>query len=227
MRQIYTMNVLITNNRLNMALFNLFKKKPEEPNLSLVLSSEKELDTEVSQDTESSDIQDVAPVASSTLKVSYATGWPIDLIYGYLHKNYEEKGYADAMLNSNLTFRDMNMSIIRNKVLMVFREVNLKYDGMKRELETRIGACSAAGLLTSVAELEKQMAVINAHKEELSRLEMDFRNNANEASVPLMSYECGFLRGVSAIAMSSPTSQSETMPQMSATSFFSANRVTA
>ncbi len=210
-----------------MALFNFFKRKPENPNLSLILPSVEEAENEVSQETESSDIQDANPAASNTLKVSYATGWPIDLIYGNLHKNYEEKGYADAMLNSNLTFRDMNMSIIRNKVLMIFREVNLKYAGMKRELETRIDTCNAAGLLTSVAELEKQMAVINAHKEELSRLEMDFRNNANEASVPLMSYECGFLRGVSAIAMSAPTSQSQTMPQMPATPFFSANRVTA
>lgn len=210
-----------------MALFNFFKRKPENPNLSLILPSVEEAENEVSQETESSDIQDANPAASNTLKVSYATGWPIDLIYGNLHKNYEEKGYADAMLNSNLTFRDMNMSIIRNKVLMIFREVNLKYAGMKRELETRIDTCNAAGLLTSVAELEKQMAVINAHKEELSRLEMDFRNNANEASVPLMSYECGFLRGVSAIAMSAPTSQSQTMPQMPATPFFSANKVTA
>ena len=221
------MNVLITKKRLNMALFNFFKRKPDNPNLSLILPSVEEAENEVSQETESSDIQDANPAASNTLKVSYATGWPIDLIYGNLHKNYEEKGYADAMLNSNLTFRDMNMSIIRNKVLMIFREVNLKYAGMKRELETRIDTCNAAGLLTSVAELEKQMAVINAHKEELSRLEMDFRNNANEASVPLMSYECGFLRGVSAIAMSAPTSQSQTMPQMPATPFFSANRVTA
>ena len=34
------------------------------------------------------------PVVSPTniekpLTVSYATGWPIDVIYGYLHKNYE------------------------------------------------------------------------------------------------------------------------------------------
>ena len=210
-----------------MALFNFFKKKPESPNLSLILPTEEEPENEVSQETESSNIEEAKAPAVNSLKVSYATGWPIDLIYGYLHKNYEEKGYADAMLNSNLTFRDMNMSIIRNKVLMIFREVNLKYDGMKRELETRIGTCNAAGLLTSVAELEKQMAVINAHKEELSRLEMDFRNNANEASVPLMSYECGFLRGVSAIAMSAPTTQSETMSQMPATPFFSTNRVTA
>lgn len=210
-----------------MALFNFFKKKSESPNLSLILPTEEEPENEVSQETESSNIEEAKAPAVNSLKVSYATGWPIDLIYGYLHKNYEEKGYADAMLNSNLTFRDMNMSIIRNKVLMIFREVNLKYDGMKRELETRIGTCNAAGLLTSVAELEKQMAVINAHKEELSRLEMDFRNNANEASVPLMSYECGFLRGVSAIAMSAPTTQNEAMPQMPATPFFSANRVTA
>ena len=109
---------------------------------------------------------------------------------------------------------------------MIFREVNLKYDGMKRELETRIGTCNAAGLLTSVAELEKQMAVINAHKEELSRLEMDFRNNGNEASVPLMSYECGFLRGVSAIAMSTP-SKAPAVPEVSMPSFFTANRETA
>lgn len=210
-----------------MALFNFFKKKSESPNLSLILPTEEEPENEVLQETESSNIEEAKAPAVNSLKVSYATGWPIDLIYGYLHKNYEEKGYADAMLNSNLTFRDMNMSIIRNKVLMIFREVNLKYDGMKRELETRIGTCNAAGLLTSVAELEKQMAVINAHKEELSRLEMDFRNNANEASVPLMSYECGFLRGVSAIAMSAPTTQNEAMPQMPATPFFSANRVTA
>ena len=93
------------------------------------------------------------------------------------------------------------MNIIRNKILMVFREINLNYDAMKQDLDTRIETCNAAGLLTSVADLGKQMAIINAHKDELSLLEQDFRNNANEASVPLMSYECGFLRGVSTIAM--------------------------
>ena len=54
-------------------------------------------------------------------------------------------------------------------------------------------------------ELNKQMSVINAHKEELAQLEADFRNNTNEASVPLMSYECGFLRGISTINMASPS----------------------
>lgn len=136
------------------------------------------------------------------LTVSYATGWPIDVVYGYLHKNYEDKGFADAMVKSDIAFRDLNTSLIRNKILMVFREINLNYDVMKQDLQVRIDNCQAAGLLTTVAEIEKSMALISAHKEELRQLEEDFRNNANEASIPLQSYNCGFLRGIATIAMS-------------------------
>lgn len=182
-----------------MALFGLFNsKKIESKNIQLI--------PEI-PDASVEDVKEEAPVIEAKdsedkpLIVSYATGWPIDIIYGYLHKNYESKGYEDAMLNSNLSFRDMNMNIIRNKILIVFREVNLNYDAMKQDLDTRIETCNAAGLLTTAADLNKQMAVINAHKNELSQLEHDFRNNANESSVPLMSYECGFLRGVSTINM--------------------------
>lgn len=210
-----------------MALFNLFKKKPMNSDHSLIVPTEQEYEKELPEEVEALNNEEVNASTANSLMVAYTTGWPIDLIYGYLHKNYEEKGYADAMLNSNLTFRDMNMSIIRNKVLMIFREVNLRYDGMKRELETRIGICNAAGLLTSVAELEKQKALINAHKEELNKLEIDFRNNANEASVPLMSYECGFLRGVSAIAMSAPSAPTQTANEIPSSPFFSVGRVTA
>lgn len=119
-----------------MALFNFFKSRkdtseiPSRPSLETTPVVD-----DLTQHSESESVGTTAP-NSAPLTVSYATGWPIDLIYGYLHKNYEEKGYSDAMLNSNLTFRDMNMSIIRNKILMIFREVNLKYNGMKRDLDT-------------------------------------------------------------------------------------------
>lgn len=209
-----------------MALFNLFRSRKETneaPSLQ-ALESVQVADS-FGQGSEAETVNPTQSTSSS-LTVSYATGWPIDLIYGYLHKNYEEKGYSDAMLNSNLTFRDMNMSIIRNKILMIFREANLKYSGMKRDLDTRIETCNAAGLLTTVAELEKQMSVIVSHTNELAKLEEDFRNNANEASVPLMSYECGFLRGVSAIAMSAPA-KALAVPQVSMPSFFTPNRETA
>ena len=186
-----------------MAFFGLFNNKKNENDSNII-------PLQLSPNNEKTSLEEVmneAPVIEKSspenkpLTVSCATGWPIDIIYGYLHKNYENKGYDDAMLNSNLAFRDMNMNIIRHKILMVFREIKLNYDAMKQDLEVRIQSCNAVGLLTTVADLNIQMTVINSHMEELEKLENDFRNNANEASVPLMSYECGFLRGVSTIAM--------------------------
>ena len=149
------------------------------------------------------------------LTVSYATGWPIDVIYGYLHKNYEKEGYDDAIAKTDLAFRDLNMDIIKNKILMVFREIKLNYDTMESKIEISMETCQTAGLLTTMSEFEKKMAIIKAHKEELKHLEDDFRNNANEASIPLKSYECGFLRGIATIALSN-NGNSVAMPTASA-----------
>ena len=195
-----------------MGIFNYFTKKRENNSamtVSLPVADNLEAETsEVLQEATNEE-----PEAKKPLTVSYATGWPIDVIYGYLHKNYEEQGLRDAMTKSDLAFRDLNMDIIRNRILMVFREINLNYDVTKNDIEIRMETCRAAGLLTTVSDLEKTMSIINSHKEELSKLEEDFRNNANEASIPLKSYECGFLRGVATIALSG-TPQSAPMPNM-------------
>lgn len=95
---------------------------------------------------------------------------------------------------------------------MVFREINLNYDVMKQDLQIRIDNCNAAGLLTTVAELDKRMQLINAHKTELEQLENDFRNNINAASIPLQSYECGFLRGIATVALGSNKQSEKTYP---------------
>lgn len=183
-----------------MGFLNLFKKSGDGAKLSVALPVVEPV--EAKDEVKSVEIPSVASKEESKpMTISYATGWPIDVIYGYLHKNYEAKGFEDAMLKSDLAFRDMNMNLIRNKILMVFREVNLNYDVKKQDLQTRINTSSAAGLLTTVSELEKTMSTINAHKEELRQLEEDFRNNANEASIPLQSYDVGFLRGVASIQL--------------------------
>lgn len=195
-----------------MGIFNFLSKKHEN-NSAMTVS----LPVADNLDAETSDVLQETngePEAKKPLTVSYATGWPIDVIYGYLHKNYEEQGLRDAMTKSDLAFRDLNMDIIRNKILMVFREINLNYDVMKSDLESRIDTCRAAGLLTTVSDIDKTLTIIKTHKEELRQLEEDFRNNANEASIPLKSYDCGFLRGVATIALSS-SGNSVAMPASS------------
>lgn len=204
-----------------MSIFNFLNKKNEDAKMVVPMMPAINVPEQVF---ESNDVENTTSGSESstknTLTVSYATGWPIDVIYGYLHKNYEDKGFNDAMIKSDLAFRDINMNIIRNKILMVFREVNLNYDVMRKDIETRMETCSAAGLLTTLSDLENQASIISAHKAELEKLEQDFRSNANEASVPLQSYDCGFLRGIATIALTTPQnrvplSQSMVTPSIS------------
>ena len=196
-----------------MSIFNFWNKKKENSSAMITTLPVMNPSLDAAEEVETNQEAPDATTEKKPLTVSYATGWPIDVIYGYLHKNNEEKGFNDAMVKSDLTFRDMNMNIIRNKILMVFREINLNYDVMKRDLEIRIDTCSAAGLLSTVSELEKTMSTIKAHKAELKELEEDFRNNEKEASIPLQSYECGFLRGIATIALGN-AGKATTIPQM-------------
>lgn len=190
-----------------MRFFNVFtKKNAAENNLAVSFPTV--------QPSESKEVVSNVPMTEERkpLTVSYATGWPIDVVYGYLHKNFESKGFEDAMVKSDMAFKTMNMNIIRNKILMVFREINLNYDIMKQDLQIRIDNCNAVGLLITVAELDKRMQLINAHKTELEQLEKDFRNNINAASIPLQSYECGFLRGIATVALGSNKQGEKTYP---------------
>ena len=196
-----------------MSIFNFWNKKKENSSAMITTLPVMNPSMSAAEEVETNQETPDATTEKKTLTVSYATGWPIDVIYGYLHKNNEEKGFNDAMVKSDLTFRDMNMNIIRNRILMVFREINLNYDVMKRDLEIRMDTCSAAGLLSTVSELEKTMSTIKAHKAELKELEEDFRNNEKEASIPLQSYECGFLRGIATIALGN-AGKATTIPQM-------------
>jgi hypothetical protein len=218
--------IVLTNKQyLIMGLFSFLNRKNESENAAIsmlpVINPAEQAEEEVNCVMTAPESE---PQENKPLTVSYATGWPIDIIYGYLHKNYEEKGFNDSMVKSDLTFRDMNMNIIKNKILMVFREINLSYDVMKRDVETRMDTCNAAGLISTVGELENQMAIVTTHKQELEQLEREFKAD-DQASVPLQSYNCGFLRGVATIAMTNP--QRKTMPQANIAQPLSQQRATA
>lgn len=139
-----------------MGILNFGNKKKEKSSAMIATLPVTNQSTSATEEVEATQPTPDATKEKKPLTVSYATGWPIDVIYGYLQKNNEEKGFSDALVKSDLAFRDMNMNIIRNKILMVFREINLNYDVMKCKLEINMETCSAAGLLSTVYELENQ-----------------------------------------------------------------------
>lgn len=158
-----------------------------------------------------------AAAAANTFTVDCATGWPIDVVYGYLHQDYEKKGLADAMVKSDLSFRDLHLSIIRSKILMAFKEANLSYEVMRQNLSVNVENCKGAGLMTTVAEVEKRIALIDSHLRLLKLLEADFRNDPNGTFVPLQSYSCGFMEGIATVALSGGNRRAADLPSPSVT----------
>ena len=150
----------------------------------------------------------------------------IDDIISAVRFCIDEEATNEASFANAASGDDTRMNnIIKNKILMVFREINLSYDVKKRDIETRIDTCSAAGLISTVTELENYLSIISTHKQELEQLEREFRAD-DKASVPLQSYNCGFLRGVATIAMTSPNKKM-VMPQVNVPQPFSQQRETA
>ena len=80
-----------------MSIFNLFKKeKSTERTFDAPVFGQQELPTEEAYESVAECSSDETS-NNKTLTVSYATGWPIDVIYGYLHKNYEEKSFFPSI----------------------------------------------------------------------------------------------------------------------------------
>ena len=65
---------------------------------------------------------------SNIVTIKWGTGMPIDVIYNYIHKNFEDDGYQDALVNQDIAYRDTRISIIRNDLEMLFNRIKLCYN---------------------------------------------------------------------------------------------------
>lgn len=101
---------------------------------------------------------------------------PIDLIYGFLKEDYESRGYDDALSNPDISYREMNKTIIKNNLIIKFKQVRLKYTDVLREIDFHIDSRTRAGLVDLVRELETKRETYQQHMKELNQMEQDFQD---------------------------------------------------
>ena len=109
-----------------MALFSLFTSKkvansdvnPVEINDEQEVNNENETSVDEPQDEENK---------KKLITITWGTGMPIDVIFHYIHKNFEEEGFQDALVNSDITYRDTKEKIIRTDLEMLFKRIALRY----------------------------------------------------------------------------------------------------
>lgn len=169
---------------------------PEELNASIAIEESADSVVNKNDDNESKNETPVKP-----LTITYGTGFPIDVVYGHMRKDYSDQGYNDAITSPDITFKDINKNIIQNKVLIVFKQVKLKYEVMITDIEQRVNACSEAGLVGTVQQLQRDKSVLLHHLDEVKLLEEKFRSGDVETISCLQTYEVGFLKGLAASAV--------------------------
>ena len=88
-----------------MGLFDLFKKK--EQNQVIDNLETKNILPEIREE-DFIDNSEPAESANSTYSVEFGSKLPIDIIYGFLKEDYENKAYHDALTNPDKSYKETN-----------------------------------------------------------------------------------------------------------------------
>lgn len=182
-----------------MALFGFLnaRQKDNSQIIPMEVNDEPQVENADQKDS-ASDEQDKKP---QILTITWGTGMPIDVIFHFIHKNYEEEGYQDALVNSDLKYRETREEIILNDLKMLFKRITLRYKNDIREIDVMIDNAHKAYALAAAAKLQARKDTFEEHLAEIE----DMRNRL-EAKDPEMltmidSYQRGFLKGVTAASI--------------------------
>lgn len=178
-----------------MALFNLFGSK------GITLDEEQEILPTVLEDTTPDDSQQkevTGEEKKNLITIIWGTGKPIDVIYNFIHKDMEEVGFQDALVNNDIEYRDAKEAIIRNDLEMLFRRIRLRYNDEVATLEIKIGHANKACAYNAADQLSTQREVLKRHLAELDTMEQMLVNNDPKMLTMIHTYRRGFLKGVGA-----------------------------
>ena len=185
-----------------MALLSLFGAKPKE-NVEMipeVINQNQELENgnEIpSNDEEKNDDKD----SKHLITITWGTGMPIDIIFNFIHKNFEEEGFQDALVNCDIVYRDAKEKIIRNDLEMLFRRIILRYKNDIRTINVKIENARKAYALAAAGDLQARMDTFEEHLSEINEMQALLDNNDPKMLTMIESYRRGFQKGIAAAAI--------------------------
>ena len=183
-----------------MALFNWFGKKPEE-NVEMIPEVDNETQDSVNNQDAPNNEEQKDEDKKRIITITWGTGLPIDVIYNYIHKDFEEEGYQDALINQDVTYRDAKITIILNDLSMLFKRITLRYKTDIRRVKVMIENNRQAFALAAASDLEALLETYNEHLAEISKMEGLLAANDPKMMTMIESYRRGFLKGNAAVTI--------------------------
>jgi hypothetical protein len=133
---------------------------------------------------------------------SWSSAEGINQVYLFLQADYESKGYNDSLVNPDDSYKADNIRLIKLDLHILIEKTTIYYDNMISELNYHILTRTRAGLIDLVQELENKKKLVEDCKTKL----IDIKNSLNDeygmCQRIILSYQRGFMRGLSALTQS-------------------------
>lgn len=191
-----------------MSIFNLFGRKDHQTDVSgnvleiaspnaatneepVLPASEPTIENEKKEKKENGD-------ESKYITITWGTGQPIDVIFSFIHKNREEEGYQDALINSDLSYMKAKEEIIRNELKMLFKRISIRYKDNILVLDVQKAKAEAAFISSSVAILQARREIYVEHLAEIEEMEKMLDADDPKMTTMIETYRRGFNKGIAA-----------------------------
>jgi hypothetical protein len=126
----------------------------------------------------------------------------LDAVYAFLQNDYESRGYNDALINPDESYKSDNIRLFHHDFKILIDRSLSFYDDQLKDIEFHITSRSRAGLIDLVDELRMRKVMISEHREKLIELKEETKNGNGSTERIALSYQRGFMRGLSAISQS-------------------------
>ena len=130
--------------------------------------------------------------------ISFGTGRPIDAIYAFITRDFEDEGYNDALINNDKSYRDTKEALLRNNLKLRFQQVKVRYQDDIRKLKVQVQIAEESMVVSSAAQLKATIETFQSHLAEIARMEEDLERNDPKMTQMIESYKRGFLKGIAA-----------------------------
>ncbi|WP_276482590.1 hypothetical protein [Paraflavitalea pollutisoli] len=124
----------------------------------------------------------------------------IQLLYEFLDKNHESKGYNDALINPDMTHLDQTIIALKNDLERSIRKTKTFYEDFIRQINFHIVSRSRSGMVDMVEELVVKKEIAESHIKQVIEIEEQARQNEGVGHGIIISYTRGFRNGLAAIS---------------------------
>ncbi|MES2478095.1 MAG: hypothetical protein V4561_03355 [Bacteroidota bacterium] len=124
----------------------------------------------------------------------------INLLFLFLEKNHEGKGYDDALVNPDNTHLEQNIEALKNDLERTIKKLKIFYEDFIREIDFHIGSRSRSGMVDTVEELTVKKETAENHIKQILEIENEAKNNKGVGQGVIISYTRGFKNGLAAIS---------------------------